>query len=116
MPLRLNEHTAAQRAHSAHFTARNWGFSGQTAIFLPIQTILHPHDLGQWDESGGGGLQLVLMRHPPPPASCKKLAGGGSAGGWGGGLAAWPGGGGGAARNPLLSHAYLKGVAGGMGV
>ena len=45
--------------------------------------------------------------------------GGGSAGGWGGGGGYWQlgrGGGGGAARNPLLSHAYLKGVSGGMGV
>ena len=49
---------------------------------------------------GGGRLQLVLMRHPPRAMS--KLAGGGG-GGW-------------AARNPLLSHAYLKGVSGGMGI
>ena len=72
---------------------------------------------------GGGRLQLVLMRHPP--LSClSKLAGrgGGSMGGGGGiggrvggGIGSLAGGGGGA-RNPLLSHAYLKGVSGGMGV
>ena len=61
------------------------------------------------------------MRHTPSYLS--KLAGwgggrreggGGVSGRVGGVLAAWPGGGGGA-RNPLLSHAYLKGVFGGMG-
>ena len=25
----------------------NWGFRLQLAIFLPIQTILHPHNVGQ---------------------------------------------------------------------
>ena len=68
----------------------------------------------------GGRLQLVLMRHPSSYLS--KLGGGVGAGGagvggrGGGGLAAQPGGG--AARNPLLPHAYLKGVcvSGGMGV
>ena len=57
---------------------------------------------------GGGQLQLVLM---PPPSYLSKL-GGGSAGG-GGVLATRRGGlkrGGGAARDPLLPHAYLKGV------
>ena len=61
------------------------------------------------------------MRHPASYLS--KLAGGGGggvgakdAGGGGGGLAARPGGG--FARNPLLPHAYLKGVcvSGDMGV
>ena len=85
-----------------------------TAITRNVKrTCFHP----------GGRLQLALMQHPPPPSYLSKLAGGGggvgagggSVGGWGRGvLAAWRGGG--AARNPLLSHAYLKGVSGGMGV
>ena len=33
--------------HSAHMTGRNRGFLLQLAIFLPIQTILHPHNAGQ---------------------------------------------------------------------
>ena len=33
----------AQCAH-IHFIERNWGFLGQSAIFLIIQTILHPHN------------------------------------------------------------------------
>ena len=41
----------AQRGHSAHMTGRNWGFLRQLAIFLPIQTILHPHNVGQPDVS-----------------------------------------------------------------
>ena len=41
----------AQRGHSAHMTRRNWGFLLQLAIFLPIQTILHPHNVGQPDVS-----------------------------------------------------------------
>ena len=41
----------AQRGHSAHMTGRNWGFLLQLAIFLPIQTILHPHNVGQPDAS-----------------------------------------------------------------
>ena len=49
---------------------------------------------------GGGGAVLdVLILGTPPQLSVKTC-----------------GGGGGAARNPLLSHAYLKGVSGGMGV
>ena len=31
-------------AHNAHFTRRNWGILGQLAIFLPIQTMLQPHN------------------------------------------------------------------------
>ena len=60
------------------------------------------------------------MRHPPRYRS--KLAGGGGGLGRGGGrqegggIGSLAGGGGVAARNPLLSHAYLKGVSGGMGV
>ena len=63
--------------------------------------------------------------NPPPPGICQNLpgeGGGGQLGRGGGGrreglgvLAAWPGAGG-AVRNPLLSHAYLKGLSGGMGV
>ena len=71
-----------------------------------------------------GGATTTGPDATPPSAICQNLggggggggavgAGGGSAGGWGGVLAAWPGGG--AARNPLLSHAYLKGVSGGHG-
>ena len=41
-------------AHSAHMTGRNWGFLLQLAIFLPIQTILHPHNVGQPDVCKGG--------------------------------------------------------------
>ena len=41
----------AQRGHSAHMTGRNLGFLLQLAIFLPIQTILHPHNVGQPDVS-----------------------------------------------------------------
>ena len=41
----------SQRRHSAHMTGRNWGFLLQLAIFLPIQTILHPHNVGQPDVS-----------------------------------------------------------------
>ena len=68
----------------------------------------------------GGRLQLVLMQHPPP-SYLSKLAGGGAVGAGGGGRREDRGGigslagGAGAARNPLLSHAYLKGVSGGMG-
>ena len=79
----------------------------------PVQVVCTP---------GGGRLQLVLMRHPPP-SYLPKLAGGGG-GSWGGG--GWRGvggggigslaGGGGAAHNLLLSHAFLRGVSGGMGV
>ena len=64
--------------------------------------------------SRGGRLQVVLMRHPPSYLSKLAGGGGGSAGGWGGGD--WQLGRGGGVRNPLLSHAYLKGVSGGMGV
>ena len=41
----------AQCGHSVHRTGRNWGFLLQLAIFLPIQTILHPHNVGQPDVS-----------------------------------------------------------------
>ena len=41
----------AQRGHSAHMTRRNWGVLLQLAIFLPIQIILHPHNVGQPDVS-----------------------------------------------------------------
>ena len=62
------------------------------------------------------------MRHTPPAIGQNLRGGGGgggggvgSAGGWGRGY--WQlGRGGGAARDPLLPHAYLKGVSGGMGV
>ena len=61
---------------------------------------------------------------PPPPAICQNLGGGGGGGGGavgagegvggrvrgGGGGIGSSAGGGGAARNPLLPHAYLKGV------
>ena len=67
-----------------------------------------------------GGATSTGPDATPPQLSVKTCrggelgrGGGGSAGG--GVLAAWPGEGG-AARNPLLSHAYLKGVSGGMGV
>ena len=33
----------AQHADSARFIGRNQGILGQLAIFLPVQTILHPH-------------------------------------------------------------------------
>ena len=59
---------------------------------------------------GGGGLQPVLMRHPPQLSS-KTCGGGGVGGRVGGGGVNWQlGRGGGAARDPLLPHAYLKGV------
>ena len=44
----------AQCPHSAHMTGRKWGFLLQLAIFLPIQTILHPHNVGQPDVCKGG--------------------------------------------------------------
>ena len=65
----------------------------------------------------GGGATTIGPDATHPPAICQNLRGGGS---WGGGggvggrageggvLAAQPGGG--AARDPLLPHAYLKGV------
>ena len=72
--------------------------------------------LPQYPGGGGGGLQLVLMRHPPPDI-CQNLRGGavgeggGGFGGRVGGGGYWQlGQGGGPARNPLLPHAYLKGV------
>ena len=37
----------AQGVHSAHIMGRKWGFLLQLAIFLPIQTILNPHNVGQ---------------------------------------------------------------------
>ena len=40
-------HTKGAGVHSAHMTGRNWGFLLQMAIFLPIETILHPHNIGQ---------------------------------------------------------------------
>ena len=46
----LNGGVLAQRAHSTHstdMTRRNWGWGLQLAIFLPKQTILHPHNVGQ---------------------------------------------------------------------
>ena len=58
---------------------------------------------------------MVLMRHPSQRCVKTCWGGGGAAGagggrreGGGGLLAARPGGG--AARNPILPHAYLKGV------
>ena len=70
----------------------------------------------------GGQLQSVLMR-PTPHLSVKTCGGGGGGGGsWSGwGIGSSAGGGsqeGGGARDPLLPHAYLKGVcvSGGMGV
>ena len=36
-----------QRRHIAHMTGRNWGLLLQLAIFLPIQTILHPYNVGR---------------------------------------------------------------------
>ena len=45
----------AQRRHSTHMTGRNRGVLLQLAIFLPIQTILHPHNVGQPDVCKGGG-------------------------------------------------------------
>ena len=41
----------AQRKHSAHMAGRNWGVLLQLAIILPMQTILHPHSVGQLDVS-----------------------------------------------------------------
>ena len=72
----------------------------------------------------GGQLQSVLMR-PTPQLSVKTCRGGGGRREGGGGIGSSAGGGGGgvprgvgAARDPLLPHAYLKGVCvfGGMGV
>ena len=40
----------AQRAQHAH-DRKNWGVLLQLAIFLPIQTILQPHNVGQPDVS-----------------------------------------------------------------
>ena len=37
----------AQRRHSAHMTGRNWGFLLQLIIFFLVETILHPHNVGQ---------------------------------------------------------------------
>ena len=37
---------SAQRVHGVHMTGRNRGFLLQLAIFLPNQTILHPHNVG----------------------------------------------------------------------
>ena len=79
------------------------------SLHLQIRSVKPSNLIRQTGTVGPGGrLQLVLMRHPPP-AICQNLRGGGSAGG-GGGIGSL--GGGGAARNPLLSHAYLKGVSG----
>ena len=40
-------HTEGGCRHSAHMAGRNWGFWLQLAIFLPIQTILQPHNVVQ---------------------------------------------------------------------
>ena len=32
--------------HSTHVTGRDWGVLLQLVIFLPLQTILHPHNVG----------------------------------------------------------------------
>ena len=34
-------------AQCAHMTGRNWVFSLQLALLLSIQTMLHPHTVGQ---------------------------------------------------------------------
>ena len=57
----------AQHVHSAHFMGRDWGISGQLAIFLPIQTILHPHNprfhpAPTPQATQGPELQLVALR------------------------------------------------------
>ena len=66
----------AQRGHSTHMTGRNWGVLLQLAIFLPIQTILHP----QPDVCKGGaqeyynrtwdGTDSVLPRPGEPVVVC----------------------------------------------
>ena len=68
---------------------------------------------------GGGGATTGPNAPPPPPhAICQNFGGavgaGGGVNGRGGGIGSLTGGGG--ARNPLLSHAYLKEVSGGIGV
>ena len=75
---------------------------------LPPGQTCHIHFLWaaphhrQKPRGGGGGGQLQSVRMRPTPQLSVKTCGGG------GGLAAQPGGG--AARDPLLPHAYLKGV------
>ena len=82
--------------------------------------------LSAWGTDTGGNYNRSGC--DPPPSYLSKLAGGGSGRGGGGfsgrvgggGIGSPRGGpkGGGAARDPLLPHAYLKGVcvSGGMGV
>ena len=62
----------AQRRHSAHMTGRNWGLLLQQAIFLPIQTILHPHNVGQPDVSPHPGHKRCQCSQPQQRHMQKK--------------------------------------------
>ena len=92
---------------------------------FPQLTTNRSHQ-GSAPPGGGGGATTTGPDATPPQLSAKTGGGGGgavgagggggggggAAGGWGGGIGSLAGGGGGAARNPLVSHAYLKGVSG----
>ena len=59
-------------AHNAHMTGRNWGVLPQLAIFLPIQTILHPHNVGQPDVSPHRAQKRCQCTRPPQRHMQKK--------------------------------------------
>ena len=56
---------SAQPVHNVHMAGGNWGFLLQLAIFLPLQTMLHPHNVGQ--------LHLLPHPNPMPPNACKQF-------------------------------------------
>ena len=56
--------------HSAHMTGR--GFLLQWAIFLPIQTILHPHNVGQPNVSTHPGHKRYQCTQPQQRHMQKK--------------------------------------------
>ena len=63
----------AQRAHSrhsVHFIGRHRGILAQLAIFLPKQTILHPHNVRESHVSP----QPHSPNHRLPFTFCKNLA------------------------------------------
>ena len=69
---RYRRHGGQGRCRSGRhdMTGRNWVFLLPLAIFLPVQTILHPHNVGQPHH-------VSPHPHPPkPPNACTHQANG----------------------------------------